>query len=118
MQAVVHRYIQALNASDLEGIVSLYAPDAVIEDPVGSPTHRGHAAIRAFYAGSVALQLEVQLESEIRATANVAAFAFHVSFVWNGQATTISPIDIFHFNEEGLITQMHAIFGPHNTVKH
>ena len=118
MQSVVHRYIRALNDSDLEGILALYAPDAVIEDPVGSPPHRGHEAIRAFYAGSMALKLKVQLDGDIRAVANVAAFAFRVSFVWNGQATTISPIDVFHFNEEGLITQMRAVFGPHNTQTH
>lgn len=118
MQAAVHRYIRTLNESDLEGIVALYAPDAVVEDPVGSPPHCGHAAIRAFYAGSVALGLQVQLEGEIRATANVAAFAFRVSFVWNGQATTISPIDVFRFNEQGLITEMRAIFGPANTRAH
>ena len=118
MQAAVHRYIRALNESDLEGIVALYAPDAAVEDPVGSLPHRGHAAIRAFYAGSVALGLQAQLDGEVRATANVAAFAFRVSFVWSGQATTISPIDVFHFNEQGLITEMRAIFGPANTLTH
>lgn len=118
MQVAVHRYIRALNASDLDAIVALYAPDAVVEDPVGSVPYRGHAAIRAFYAGSLALKLQVQLEGEVRATANVAAFAFRVSFVWNGQATTISPIDVFHFNEQGLISQMQAVFGPANTLAH
>lgn len=118
MEAVVHRYIKALNESDLDGIVALYADDATVEDPVGTPPHRGREAIRAFYAGSLILKLDVALEGPVRATANEAAFAFRVSFVWNGQATTISPIDVFRFNEQGQITTMRAIFGPANTVKH
>lgn len=115
MEAVVRRYIRALNESDLNGIVALYAEDAMVEDPVGTPPHQGREAIRAFYARSLALKLDVDLEGPVRATANEAAFAFRVSFVWDGQATTISPIDVFRFNEQGQIIEMRAIFGPANT---
>lgn len=118
MLAAVHRYIRALNDADLEGVVALYADDAVVEDPVGTPPHRGRDAIRAFYAGSVALQLQVRLDGEVRIAANQAAFAFQVRFAWNGQDTTISPIDVFEFNEQGLITHMRAFFGPANTQTH
>ena len=48
MTDVVQRYVAALNAGDLEGIVALYADDATVEDPVGSEPQRGIAAIRAF----------------------------------------------------------------------
>lgn len=116
MEAVVHRYIQALNAADLDAVVGLYADDAVVEDPVGSPPHVGKAAIRDFYAGSVALKLEVALEGAIRATANAAAFAFRVSLQWQGRRTTISPIDVLRFNEAGQIVHMQAFFGPANTA--
>ena len=78
MHAVVHRYIAALNAGDLDAIVALYADDATVEDPVGSPPHQGHAAIRAFYAKSLAIKLDVALEGPVRAAANEAAFAFCV----------------------------------------
>lgn len=114
MEAVVHRYIRALNEADLDAIVALYAEDAVVEDPVGSPPHRGHAAIRAFYAGSVALGLKVDLEGPVRATADMAAFAFRVRLHWNGRDTTICPIDLFRFNAQGQVVQMQAIFGPAN----
>lgn len=115
MHTAVHRYIRALNESDLDGIVALYADDAVVEDPVGTPPHSGHAAIRAFYANSLSLKLDVRLEGDVRAAANWAAFAFRVQFVWDGQSTTISPIDVFEFNELGKITRMRAIFGSANT---
>lgn len=118
MLATVHHYIRALNDSDLEGVVALYADDAEVEDPVGTPPHRGRDAIRAFYAGSLSLQLQVRLEGDVRIVAHQAAFAFQVRFKWNGQDTTISPIDVFDFNEEGLITRMRAFFGPANIQTH
>ena len=114
MQSAVQAYVRALNAADLEAIVALYADDALVEDPVGSAPKRGLAEIRAFYAGSVALKLQVELEGPIRAVAGEAAFAFSVSFEINGQRTTIRPIDLFTFNAAGRIVQMRAFFGPGN----
>ena len=114
MHAAVHRYIAALNAGDLEAIVALYAENGSVEDPIGTPPHQGHAAIRAFYAKSLAIKLEVALEGPIRAAANEAAFAFCVRLHWQGQDRVIRPIDVFRFNEAGKITSMRAIFGPEN----
>ena len=114
MHAVVHSYVRALNAADPDAIVALYADDAVVEDPVGSVPKKGKAEIRAFYAASVAFKLEVELEGPIRAVAGEAAFAFRVAFPMNGKRTTIHPIDVFRFNEAGLVVHMRAFFGEDN----
>ncbi len=114
MQTVVEAYVRALNAGDLDAIVSLYADDAQVEDPVGSTPSRGLAEIRAFYARSLTLKLQVALEGPVRAVAGEAAFAFSVSFEMNGQHTTIRPIDLFRFDNAGRIVQMRAFFGPAN----
>lgn len=114
MQASVEAYVRALNASDLDAIVALYADDAVVEDPVGTAPKCGLAEIRAFYAGSLKLKLRVELEGQIRAVANEAAFAFSVSFEVKGQRTTIRPIDLFRFDDAGRIVHMRAFFGPAN----
>ena len=114
MQAAVRSYLRALNAADLEGIAALFADDAVLEDPVGSAPRCGIAEIRAFYAGSLGLKLQAELEGPIRAVADAAAFAFRVSFEIDGQRTVIRPIDVFRFNEAGRIVQMSAFFGPAN----
>jgi steroid delta-isomerase len=114
MQAAVHEYVRALNAGDLQAIVALYADDAVVEDPVGTEPKRGIEAIRAFYAGSVALKLDVALEGEVRCVGSECAFAFAVSFTHAGHRTTIRPIDTMRFNEAGRIVQMRAFFGAGN----
>ena len=114
MTEVVQRYVAALNEGDLEGIVALYADDATVEDPVGSEPQRGIEAIRAFYANSLKLRLEVALTGEVRAVANEAAFAFTVGFDYQGRKSVISPIDHFRFNEAGKVISMRALFGPAN----
>ncbi|MET9258344.1 nuclear transport factor 2 family protein [Streptomyces sp. NPDC048182] len=38
-----------VNAGDLDALVELYAPDAVVEDPVGVAPVTGHDALRAHY---------------------------------------------------------------------
>lgn len=114
MRAVVQRYVAALNARDLDAIMALYADDAVVEDPVGSTPKCGAADIRAFYAGSVALELEVELEGAVRAVQNEAAFAFRVSFPVSGRRMAVRPIDVMRFNDQGRIVHMRAFFGPEN----
>lgn len=111
---VVHTYVRALNAGDLPGVMALYAPDASVEDPVGSTPVSGHAAIRAFYAAATAMALRVVLEGEIRAARASCAFGFAVSFDDHGRQTTIRPIDVFDFDDAGRITRMRAYFGGTN----
>lgn len=114
MTAAVESYIAALNAGDVDAIVALYAADAKVEDPVGTEPKRGHEAIRAFYARSLALPLQVELQGDVRAIESEAAFAFTVAFEYQGKRTVISPIDHMCFNEQGLITSMRALFGEKN----
>lgn len=42
-------FVERANAGDLEGLVDLYEPEAVLRFPPGNVA-RGHAAIRAVYA--------------------------------------------------------------------
>ena len=112
MQAAVHEYVRALNAGDLDAIVALYADEATVEDPVGSAPKCGREAIRAFYAGSVVLKLDVAMEGELRCVGHECAFAFAVSFTHEGRRTTIRPIDTMRFDDAGRIVQMRAFFGP------
>ena len=46
-------FIARANAGDVDGLVALYEPDAVLSGPAGQ-VMRGHDAIRRFYAGLLA----------------------------------------------------------------
>ncbi len=49
MRGVLEAYRSAHAACDLEGVMRLFAPDAVLEDPAGSTPISGPDAIRAFF---------------------------------------------------------------------
>jgi steroid delta-isomerase len=114
MQAAPAKYLTALAAKDLEGILALYADDAVVEDPVGSEPHVGMAAIREFYKGTTEYDLEAALDGQVRLAGNEVAFPFIVKNIAGGFAMHI--IDVFKFNDEGKIVSMRAFWGETNAA--
>lgn len=46
-------FVEFVNAGDVDGMLSLYEPDAVLDYPVGNPTV-GHDALRAVFERMVA----------------------------------------------------------------
>ena len=111
MEQAVQAYIAAFRDGSLDGIVALFADDATVEDPVGSPKHEGLAAIRAFYAKSVEMGAVLEQQGATRLAAEYAAFAFHVTIPSMGH---VDVIDTFRFNAAGKIVEMRAFFGPDN----
>ena len=53
IRAINPAWFKAYNAGDADGIVALYAEDAILNAP-GAPPTRGHAAIREFLAKDIA----------------------------------------------------------------
>ena len=108
------KYLEALSNKNLEGIMALYAENAVVEDPVGSDPHVGTAAIREFYTGAVGFDLEAALTGQVRIAGDEVAFPFTCSNAAAG--LTMHIIDVFKFNDEGLITSMRAFWGDSNAI--
>jgi steroid Delta-isomerase len=115
MIAAVHAYVDAFDKSDPDLVAALFADDATVADPVGTPLKVGIAAIHEFYAGAMQTGAKLQLHGPIRLAAdNFAAFAFDVRLHLNDADICIDVIDVFRFNEEGKIAEMSAFFGPAN----
>lgn len=112
--SAVNTYLASFGKKDLDGIVNLFADDAWIEDPVGTPRKQGKDALREFYQVGISMGVTAELESDVRVVGNEAAFAFCVSVDTGNGTLTISPIDIMTFNDDGKITSMRAFFGPRN----
>ncbi|WP_028479597.1 nuclear transport factor 2 family protein [Nocardia sp. CNY236] len=113
---VVEQYVKLVASGPIEDIVELYAPDAVVEDPVGTPPKQGHAAIREFYEMLTPLDRETELRPEnIRIAGNAAAFSFTVVTTVGEQRIVVSPIDVMEFDDEGRICRMRAYWGEDNT---
>lgn len=114
MTAAVHAYVAAFDAGDPEMAVAIFADNAVIEDPIGSPARIGTDAIRQFYTESMATGAKLHLSGQIRVATAHAAFAMQVRLHWDGSDMAIDVIDTFAFNEDGKVTEMKAYFGPTN----
>ncbi len=113
MVRAVHDYIAAFDKRDPELAVALYADNATVEDPVGTPPIRGSAAIRDFYTQVMRTGAKLRLQGEIRSAANYAAFAFSACFDPAGEKR-IEVIDIFRFDDQGKVLEMRAYWGPGN----
>lgn len=110
----VETYVDSYCAGDLDGIVSIFAEDATVEDPVGTPLHAGKNAIRAFFSAGVEMGAQLKLLGSIRCSNDFAAFPFAVELDFGGSQKRIEVIDTFKFNEHGKVIEMRAFWGPEN----
>ena len=129
MAEAVQAYFDCFNAQDADGIVSLFADDATVTDPVGTETKKGIDDIRAFYTLALKNGAKIIPNGPTRIASNMAAFAFTVSV---GAMTsvdkavdvelpsgsmTIDVIDTFAFNDDNQVIEMRAYWGPSNITQ-
>ena len=106
---VFQRYAAFVSANDVDGIVSLYAPDAAIEIPVGGPVHRGIDAIRAFYRDNeLAERLEIVGRPCI--AGREGAVPMTATIRRDGRRLEVDVIDVAAVDEQGRLTQLRAFF--------
>ena len=113
MRATLEAYVARINSGDRDGILALFAPDAMIEDPVGSPVKTGEA-IAAWFDDTVAFGTQIRPVAPIRGShATAAALMFDVTFQPpGGPAMLIRSLDVCTFDQEGRITSLKAYWGP------
>jgi uncharacterized protein (TIGR02246 family) len=61
---LTRQFVDAINAGDLDALVDLYEPDAIIAFPPGRLT-QGHDAIRALYRGMLEQQPHFEYEQPL-----------------------------------------------------
>jgi steroid delta-isomerase len=102
-------YVDALNTRDPDAIAALFAEDAVQADPASDPPNRGRAAIAAFFEGSVAASDDWTFAAEaVHTCAAQVAIDFRIDVETGGSTMTISGIEVFTFDDDGLITSVYA----------
>lgn len=110
MREVVDRYLAAHTAGDLDGICTLFAPDAQVWDPVDQPPHVGADAVRSFFEGthSLADSLVLTLGGPIRCAGPYAAFPMTARSTIGDLVMDVDIIDVFTFGDDGLVVDMKA----------
>ena len=114
MEAAVHAYVAAFEAGSADQVAALYAADATVEDPIGTPKHNGREAIRAFYAESMKTGAKLKLEGPVRVAGDYAVFPFSVNLHYDDSDKRIEVIDTFRFNDANEVIEMRAYWGPTN----
>ncbi len=110
LQKAVQMYVEAFEKADLSVIRKLYAVDATVEDPVGSPVRHGIEEIIEFYKAGFGMGMKLKLIGKPRCAGNSVAFSFDGVM----KKMTISPIDVFELNADGKVQHMRAYWGPDN----
>jgi steroid Delta-isomerase len=113
IRATFRRYAAAITAHDLDGIVQQFAPDGTMDDPVGSPTIRGHAAIRKFFEAGYEASggaMIFKLETAIRVAGRQAAAATLIQT----PRYRVESVGVLTFDEKALITNVKAYYGSTN----
>lgn len=111
--AVVEAYISAFSAGDAAAAARLFAPDATVEDPVGTPLVTGDG-IPALYRSAMARGLRLERTGPVRFAGDSAAFPFAIHYPPSAARRRIDVIDIFRFDSQGRIIEMRAFWGPDN----
>ncbi len=106
IRKTIDRYIEYMNASDVDSIAALYAEDATLEDPVGTKPLQGREAIRGFYAASVG-NVKLERTGNPRVAAGEVAFPMHARIVGT---QILEIIDVMVLNDDGQIASMRAFW--------
>ena len=114
IRATVDAYCAAFTAGDRSAYVGLFATDAWIEDPVGTPRHEGHEAIGGFFdqSSSLAESIELRRTGPIRVAAGECAFPMQARPTIGGTALCVDIIDVMTFDDHAKITTMRAFWDP------
>jgi steroid Delta-isomerase len=113
-EKLIKDYFAATRAMDVEAWLANFAEDAVSEDPVGGNLLVGHHAMRQFFLSITSLFEQVGLtEDFVHIVGKEAAVKFTGKGVGkNGKAVTFEGIDVFEFNDAGLIQSLKAYWNP------
>ncbi len=113
VRETVATYLERFSAGDREGWLDLFAPDATLEDPVGTDVRRGRDAIGEFWDQSheIVEHITLKMVQGPGVRGNEAAFAME-AHAQVGDSTFVAPtIDVMTFDDDGRITTMRAFWG-------
>jgi steroid Delta-isomerase len=117
IREVFRRYASALSEGDTGALVALFAPDATLEDPIGTEPHRGHEAIARFFEcgfDATGGRILFRAEGDVRINGLHAACAFVATCDRASPPFEVDTLDIARFDAAGLIESIVAILGPSN----
>ena len=106
---IFEKYTAAITATDVETIVSLYAPDAWIQIPVGGPIRKGIDEIHAFYRDNE-LAESISIAGPSCVAGREGAIPLLARVRQDGKLLELDVIDLAEIDEQGRVVSMRAFF--------
>jgi len=114
IRATIDGYFEGFAKQDIDLLMGLFSDDPSVEDPVGTPPHKGRDAVKAFYSGSLTMDVELTPDGPYRIIGHEAMFPFWGLVTFEGTRMKFEVIDHMTFDDNGKIKTMRAYFGPSN----
>jgi steroid delta-isomerase len=116
IQRVYEQYAAAWSRLDMDAVIGLFAPDAVVHDPVDGPALEGVEAIRGYFSQGLGFVRAVRLSGPVRVSRDCrhAAACIEVEEQLGDEIKVLEAIDVWSFDADGRIATMNAYFGPTN----
>jgi steroid Delta-isomerase len=112
-------YRDSLKSMVTDRWVGHYAPDAIVEDPVGGPEFKGHEQLRAFFEGvrEIFRHLEMFPEHIIETPPEAAVKFYALAETHAGKKLRFEGISTYIFNEDGKLSRMRAYWNAEELAK-
>lgn len=106
----VRTYFATLSDPGLEGLGDLFAPNCVLEDPVGLPPNHGQMAVVEYISGlrSLFSQIQFEVPRVFVVTPNEAGAVWtaHAVAAASGKVIEVHGMAVFTFNDAGEIRSL------------
>jgi steroid delta-isomerase len=112
IRRTIDGYASRMTAGDKDGWLALFAPDATIEDPVGSDVRVGRHGASEFwdFTRSLSADIELTLTGPVRVVGDEAAFPFKIITTVGDDRFRLDVIDTMTFDEDAKIRTMRAFW--------
>jgi steroid Delta-isomerase len=118
-RAAARHSMEAVIRGDKQAWLALFAPDAIVEDPVGpsffdseGKGHHGHDGISAFWDKAIALaqRFEFDIRDSFAAGSEVANVGTITAYLPGGMRVDTEGVFVYRVGEDGLIQSMRAFW--------
>ncbi|HEX8955280.1 MAG TPA: nuclear transport factor 2 family protein [Burkholderiaceae bacterium] len=108
------KYLQELESGNVAGVLALFTPDARIHSPLlGWVTPAPFYSKLAEASGDSKIKL-LDICSSIQGNARAVAYFTYDWQLKDGSRVSFDCVDVFDFNEEGLIDNMVIVYDTHS----
>jgi steroid delta-isomerase len=112
IRVTLDTYWATMSAGDRAGWLACFAPDATVEDPVGTAVRKGHDEIGAFFdeTQGMADSIELRPVGITNVCGREVAFAMEIRPTIGGSVFTMNAIDVMTFDDRARIASMRAFW--------